>query len=286
MNCKKNTIIPLSLVQKEVLVRTVTSAIETRICYRDIISIFQWMGVSLYSKEEIIGLILKGGNAFLNHFIFCLMYMREWTDESKDVFHVHDLALRLHSALSPQLYRYVWVRVQSANTGVEIEVLERGKGWYVNPFDARDNGITVKAVLSNPFLSDCFSPILMLESTCTCLIYLDDAQRQESQGIKCNCVRDWESAARLCVENKGYDEIDALETSTISCDEGYASNSSLDTDTIGQKFAIIDGIKVIQKSSKDVSFPENFEYVIEHNNVHFTSKNSDVKSAYEEYICS
>ena len=279
--------LPLSRIQKEVLVHTINFVDEARICYRDIISIFQFIDISLYSKEEIINLIVHGGNAFLNHLIFCLIYMREWTEEAKHVFHVHDIALRLNSALSPQMYRYVWLRVQRTSLKLQIEVLERGKGWFVNPLDAKDQGMSVKDNLRNPFLSDCFSPVLMLESSCTCLVYLDDKQRELSRDLKCNCLIQWESIFSKWEQIADIDEVDAISShfssNALLDDEGYVSSDNGFMDTLPDS-AIIDGIKISRRKEK--TDESGFHYKIEHSNVNFSSVESDIVSAYSEYVAS
>lgn len=290
---------PLTHFQKEVLSKTVSALEEERICYRDITDIFAWMQADIFSKEEIIEFIVKGGNAFLNHLIFSLIYTREWTEETKDVFHVQDLALRINASLSPQLYRYVWVYVSSEILPRRVQVLHRGKGWYVHPLDARDAALEGGIKPYTSFFSSGYTPVLLLESTCRCMVFIKEQERLHQFEVKCNCERVWERNLLTKYVNgehekeTGYDEVDESGPNQgvrerEEADEGYISDengSSLSNRGEMSNSALIDGIK-ISRCGESEGCSSIFRYVIEHSGVHFSSKYSDIVSAYNNYLLS
>lgn len=293
-------LLPLSNFQKEVLIDTVNVLQQDRICYRDIIEIFRWIGVDIYTKKELISLILKGGNVFLNHLIFCLIHTREWSEESRQVLHVQDFALKLNSCFNPQLFRYVWIGVRQDLRIKTLHVLTRGKGWYANPLDARDAGLASRSNIPIPFYVSCSTPILMLESSCPCMIFIEEKDTFNACINTCNCGKIWSrnknffticpspSPAASCNENEiGYDEIDA--NTCLDYDEGYTSmDESLDCSkdsSHNDEFVVIDGIK-ISRHMETENNDSKYGYLIEHSNTHFSSNHKDILSAYKNYLLS
>ena len=181
-------LLPLSLLQKQVLKKTLEESEEHELCYKDINSIFKKLDTQISSKKELYDFIVKGGNAFFNHFVFCLMHMGDWSVEAERVFHVHDIALKMNSFLSQQVYRYVWFKVETAYPSKvkQIKQIKRGSGWFVCPKQAKSDGMDhihpgVMSWRGERYL-------LMIESTCSCLLFLDDENRFASEDIACKCV--------------------------------------------------------------------------------------------------
>lgn len=305
MEWKCEGLVPLSNFQKKVWIDTLSSLNHERICYRDIIEIFRWIGVDIFSKDELTRVIEKGGNAFLNHLMHCLIYTREWSEDSKEVLHVQDLALKLNSCFSPQFFRYVWIGVRKEAKNKRVYVLSRGKGWHTNPLDARDDGLASKSNISIPFYSSNIHVTLMLESSCPCMIFIEEKDRFYSRVEPCNCEKMWERNKTLShvslpnttdmedmdMEDKiGYDEVDQAQivSEHDELDEGcvVTMNPSDCEETLTQEnCVVIDGIK-ISRCDVNGNNELKYGYMIEHSDVHFSSNHKDILLAYKNYLMS
>lgn len=180
---------PLTLLQKNVLKKTLDSLEDHNLCFKDINSIFKKLETRITTKHDLFELIEKGGNAFFNHFVFCLMYMKEWCNEAGDVFHVHDVAMTLNSLLTKQMYRYVWFKVgwSSEKRLTQLNLVLRGRGWFMCPKEAKCDGMhNIRPGLMN-WRGDEY--LMMVESTCSCFLFLEDKNRFSSGIIKCQCVK-------------------------------------------------------------------------------------------------
>lgn len=145
------------------------------------------------SMDRLSRLLLKGGNAFFNHFMFTSYWGKDWkytTDDDDMLLYQFDRTdwrgVHLASLCYPHtyrlMYRYVIIRA------LDHAVLVRGDAWYNDPHTALCSAKETRSNAGQCIDKGSARTIVMLESLCRCLVH----QPYQSSVLMCRCCEDFD----------------------------------------------------------------------------------------------
>lgn len=186
---------PMTALQMRLLDHVKTSLPPNTLAdYLDISVAFKdFVKDEITTPDRLTKLLVKGGNAFFNHFMFTMYWGRDWrfaTNETDMLLYEFDrsdwrgihMAALCYPHIYRLMYRYVIIRV------LDHTVLLRGQSWHMDPYVALLNGKDVRTVGGECIDKGCNRSIVMLESLCRCLVH----QPLNWSSLVCRCCDDFD----------------------------------------------------------------------------------------------